>query len=232
MSSPVRIGFLLWPGLTQLDLTGPAQLLARMPGAEPLYAWKDLAPVPSDCGLALLPSVRLADCPRLDLLLVPGGGPVATVMRDAKVLGWLRRQAAGARLVTSVCTGSLVLAAAGLLRGRAAACHWSSGHLLALFGARFARGRVVADGPFLTAAGVTAGIDLALAIAARLHGADTADAIRLAVEWDPAPSSGGTPETARPEVLARVRAEMAGRLAAREAEVAAIARHQAAAASA
>lgn len=232
MSSPFRVGFLLWPGLTQLDLTGPAQVLSRMPGAELLYAWKTLEPIPTDCGLTLLPSVSLADCPPLDMLCVPGGAPVAPVMRDEEVLDWLRRQAEGARLVTSVCTGSLILAAAGLLRGHRAGCYWASGHQLSLFGATFVAERVVEDGNRITAGGVTSGIDFAFRVVARLHGADTADAIRLALEYDPEPATGGTPATARPEILERVRAAMAGRLARREAEIAAIAAAHAASASA
>ncbi|WP_448585365.1 DJ-1/PfpI family protein [Thermaurantiacus sp.] len=223
-SAPYRIGFLLWPGLTQLDLTGPAQVLARMPGAELHFAWKTLEPVPSDCGLALVPTVTLAACPRLDLLCVPGGAPVAPVMRDAEVLDWLRRQSGGADLVTSVCTGSLILAAAGLLRGRRAGCHWAAGHQLALFGATFVAERVVEDGNLITAGGVTSGIDLAFRVIERGHGRDVAEAVQLALEYDPAPIAGGTPQTARPGILAEVRAMMADRLRAREAEIAAIAR--------
>ncbi|MFN7177595.1 MAG: DJ-1/PfpI family protein, partial [Thermaurantiacus sp.] len=149
-----------------------------------------------------------------------------------EVLDWLRKQAAGATLVTSICTGSLILAAAGLLKGRRAGCYWASGHQLALFGATFAEERVVEDGNRITAGGVTSGIDFAFRVVARLHGADMADAIRLALEYDPERATGGTPRTARPEILALVRAEMAGRLAQREAEIADIARHQAASASA
>lgn len=226
MRTPYRVGFLLWPGLTQLDMTGPAQVLSRMPGAELFFAWKSLDPVPSDCGLPLVPTVTLADCPQLDLLCVPGGAPVAPVMRDAEVLDWLRRQAAGADLVTSVCTGSLILAAAGLLRGYRAGCYWASGHQLALFGATFVEERVVADRNRITAGGVTSGIDFAFAVIERLHGRETAEAVQLALEYDPAPVAGGTPRTARPEVVARVREAMARRLAEREAEIAAIAADQ------
>jgi cyclohexyl-isocyanide hydratase len=232
MSSPFRVGFLLWPGLTQLDLTGPAQVLSRVPGAELFYAWKIVEPIPSDCGLALLPNITLADCPQVDMLCVPGGAPVAPVMRDAEVLGWLRKQAEHAKLVTSVCTGSLILAAAGLLSGYRAGCYWASGHQLALFGAHFVEERVVEDRNRITAGGVTSGIDFAFRVVARLHGVDMADAIRLALEYDPERAEGGTPATARPEILERVRAAMAGRLAAREAEIAGIARHQPASASA
>ena len=223
MTTPFRIGFLLWPNLTQLDMTGPAQVLHRMPGAELYYVWKTLAPVPSDCGLALVPTTTFDDCPQLDMLCVPGGAPVGPVMRDADVLAWLRTQAAGAQLVTSVCTGSLILAAAGLLDGYRAGCYWASGEELALFGATFVRERVVIDRSRITAGGVTSGIDFAFRIIEHLHGRDTAEAVQLAIEYDPAPIGGGTPATARPEILAQVSAMMATRLAARRAEIIAIA---------
>ena len=221
-----RIGFMLWPELTQLDMTGPAQVLSRMPGAELHYVWKSTAPVPSDCGLPLAPTTTFADCPPLDMICVPGGVGVAPIMRDAEVLDWLRTQAAGASLITSVCTGSLILAAAGLLDGYRAGCHWAAGEQLALFGATFVRERVVIDRNRITAGGVTSGIDFAFRIIAQLHGRDTAEAIALALEYDPAPMGGGTPATARPEILAQVQAGMAKRLARREADVAAIAAEQ------
>jgi cyclohexyl-isocyanide hydratase len=222
-TTPTRIGFLLWDGLTQLDITGPAQVLSHMPGAELHYVWKSLDPVMSDCGLALIPTRTLESCPPLDILCVPGGAPVAPVMRDAAVLDWLRRQAADARLVTSVCTGSLILAAAGLLQGYRAGCHWASGHQLPLFGAEFVAERVVIDRNRITAGGVTSGIDFAFRIIEHLHGRDLAEAVQLAIEYDPQPLAGGTPESARPEILARVKAMMAERLARREAEIAEIA---------
>jgi len=227
MTQPYRIGFLLWPGLTQLDLTGPAQVLSRMPGAELHFVWKTLDPQPSDCGLALVPTVTLEDCPPLDMICVPGGSPVAPVMRDRAVLDWLRRQAGGARLVTSVCTGSLILAAAGLLEGYRAGCYWASGDQLALFGAEFVRERVVIDRDRITAGGVTSGIDFAFRIIERLHGRDVAEAVQLSIEYDPEPIAGGTPATARPEIVDRVRRAMASRLAEREAAIAEIARTRA-----
>ena len=223
MTQPYRIGFLLWPGLTQLDMTGPAQVLSRMPGAELHFVWKDLEPQPSDCGLPLLPTIRMADCPQLDMLCVPGGSPVAPIMRDPEVLDWLRKQAAGAKLVTSVCTGSLILAAAGLLEGYKAGCYWASGHQLPMFGAEFVEQRVVIDRDRITAGGVTSGIDFAFRVIEHLHGRDVAEAVQLAIEYDPTPLAGGTPATARPEIVARVRSMMASRLAEREAAIAEIA---------
>jgi cyclohexyl-isocyanide hydratase len=232
MSSPYRVGFLLYPDLTQLDLTGPAQVLARMPGAELLYAWKRIEPVMSDCHLALMPGVTLADAPQLDLLCVPGGYGCTAMMADPEVLAWLRRQAGGAQWVTSVCTGSLVLAAAGLLKGRRAGCHWAWGAHLAKFGATFVPGRTVVDGNLITAGGVTSGIDFAFRIVAEIHGRDVAEAIQLAVEYDPEPIGGGTPATARPEIVARVEALMAPRLPARVADIDRVAAAHAASASA
>lgn len=225
MSQPYRVGFLLWPGLTQLDMTGPAQVLSRIPGAEMHYAWKTIEPIPSDCGLPLMPTVTLADCPQLDLLCVPGGAPVAPVMRDREVLQWLRTQAAGAEFVTSVCTGSLILAAAGLLNGYKAGCYWASGHQLPLFGAEFVEERVVFDRNRVTAGGVTSGIDFAFRLIEHKLGRDMAEAIQLSIEYDPQPVAGGTPHSARPEIVARVRAAMADRIAKREAEIAEIAQH-------
>lgn len=223
MTEAFDIGFLLWPGLTQLDLTGPAQVLHRMPGARLHFVWKTLDPVPSDCGLSLSPTSTLADCPPLAMVCVPGGAPVAPIMRDNDVLDWLRLQGAGARVVTSVCTGSLILAAAGLLDGYRAGCYWASGHQLSLFGATFVQQRVVQDGNRITAGGVTSGIDFAFHIIAHLHGMAMAEAVQLALEYDPAPMAGGTPQTARPEIVEQVRAAMADRIAAREADIAAIA---------
>ena len=225
MSQPYRVGFLLWPGLTQLDMTGPAQVLSRIPGAEMHYAWKAIEPIPSDCGLPLMPTITLADCPQLDLLCVPGGAPVAPVMRDREVLDWLRTQAAGAEFVTSVCTGSLILAAAGLLNGYRAGCYWASGHQLPLFGAEFVEERVVFDRNRVTAGGVTSGIDFAFRLIEHKLGRDMAELIQLSIEYDPQPVAGGTPRSARPEIVDQVRALMASRIAKREAEIAEIAQH-------
>ncbi len=225
MSQPYRVGFLLWPGLTQLDMTGPAQVLSRMPGAEMHYAWKVIEPIPSDCGLPLMPTITLADCPQLDILCVPGGAPVAPVMRDDEVLQWLRRQAAGAEFVTSVCTGSLILAVAGLLEGYRAGCYWASGQALPLFGATFVEERVVFDRDRITAGGVTSGIDFAFRLIEHKLGRDVAEMVQLSIEYDPQPIAGGTPHNARPEIVERVRALMASRLSERAAEIAEIAAH-------
>jgi len=224
MSEPYRVGFLLYPNLTQLDMTGPAQVLSRMPGASIDYVWKSIEPVMSDCNLALMPTVTLAESGQFDLVCVPGGYGCTAMMADDLVLAWLREQAAGARLMTSVCTGSLILAAAGLLEGRRAGCHWAWGEHLALFGATFVAERTVIDGNRITAGGVTSGIDFAFRIIAELHGRDVAESIQLALEYDPEPLGGGTPTTARPEILSAVQALMQSRLADRTGEIAAVAK--------
>lgn len=201
-----RIGLLLFPRMTQLDLTGPFEVFAKLPGAEVLLLWKTLQPVEAETGLRMLPHVTLGGCPALDVLCVPGGPGVSALMEDAGVLDWLRGQAQSARYVTSVCTGSLVLGAAGLLRGKRATSHWASRDLLAAFGAIPTPGRVVRDGNVFTGGGVTAGIDFALTVVAEMAGTRTAQEIQLQIEYAPAPPfDAGTPETAPPDVVAAVR---------------------------
>jgi cyclohexyl-isocyanide hydratase len=224
----VKIGFLLFPDITQLDLTGPAQVLSRMPGATLFFVAKTLDPVMSDCGLALVPTVTLAACPPLDIVCVPGGYGTTALMSDDAVLDWLRGQAATATYVTSVCTGSLVLAAAGLLDGYRAGCHWAWGDQLGAFGATFVRDRTVIDRNRITAGGVTSGIDFAFRLIEQTHGRDVAEAVQLGLEYDPQPLAGGTPATARPEVLAMVEAVYAKRLPAVRAAIAAVAANRSA----
>jgi cyclohexyl-isocyanide hydratase len=198
-------GMLLFPNLTQLDLTGPYEVLARLPGAETLLLWKSMDPVRSEHGLTILPMATLSSCPPLDLVFVPGGAGINPLLEDAEVLDFLRRAAAVARYVVSVCTGALVLGAAGLLRGRRAATHWMSRDLLRSFGAEPVADRVVVDGKIFTGGGVTAGIDVALTVAAEIAGRATAEAIQLAIEYKPAPPfASGSPETAETAVLAAV----------------------------
>ena len=198
-------GMLVFPNLTQLDLTGPYEVLAKLPGAETLLLWKSLDPVRSEHGLTILPMATFSSCPPLDLVLVPGGVGINPLLEDAEVLAFLRRAAVTARYVVGICTGSLVLGAAGLLRGRRAGTHWMSRNLLPAFGAEPVAERVVADGKFFTGGGVTAGIDVALAVAAEIAGRTAAERIQLGIEYDPAPPFGsGSPETADPAVLAAV----------------------------
>jgi cyclohexyl-isocyanide hydratase len=186
--SDFHTGFLIFPGLTQLDFTGPLQVLHRLPGATTHIVAKSLQPVPSDCGLGLMPTVTFEGCAALDLICVPGGGVgVAEAMKDAETMAFLRHQAAGARYVTSVCTGAFLLGWAGLLRGRRATTHWAYTDLLPLVGATFEKRRVVRDGNVITAAGVASGIDFALHVVAEIAGPETAQAIQLGIEYDPAP---------------------------------------------
>src|ERR1700692_1997003 len=158
----LAIGILVFPSVQQLDLTGPYEVFASVPGAKVHLIWKDRTPIVSATGLVLAPTMTFAECPALDVLCVPGGGGINALLRDAEVLGFLRAQAARARYVTSVCTGALVLGAAGLLKGRRATTHWASHDFLPSFGAIPTQGRVVKDGNLLTGGGVTAGIDFVL----------------------------------------------------------------------
>jgi cyclohexyl-isocyanide hydratase len=182
---PFRLGFILFPRLTQLDLTGPYEILSRMPGTETHLVAKTLDPVRSDRGLQIVPTTTIAACPPLDLVCVPGGPGINDVLTDVAMLEFLRRTAAGARYVTSVCTGSLALAAAGLLKGKRAACHWMARESLRRFGAEPVAERVAVDGKLITGGGVTAGIDFALRVVEQLHGRDAAEMIQLLVEYDP-----------------------------------------------
>jgi cyclohexyl-isocyanide hydratase len=214
----LQIGILVFPRVQQLDLTGPYEVFASMPAANVHLIWKDRSAITSATGLVLAPTMTFAECPALDVLCIPGGGGVNALMEDAEVLGFVRAQAAQARYVTSVCSGSLVLGAAGLLRGRRATTHWLSHDFLERFGAIPVHGRVVRDGNLITAGGVTAGIDFGLAVVAELAGQAQAEAIQLALEYAPQPPfRAGTPEEAPAAVLATVRKQMAPTRAAREA---------------
>lgn len=221
---PIAIGMLVFPQMTQLDLTGPYEVFANLPGASVRLLWKTLEPVAAATGFRLMPDTTLADCPQLDVICVPGGPGIGELMEDETVLTFLRRQAEGARYITSVCTGSLVLGAAGLLRGRRATTHWASRDFLAPLGAIPTGGRVVRDGNLFTGGGVTAGIDFALSLAAELAGPEVAQGIQLGIEYAPAPPfNAGTPETASPEVLAAARARASARRATRRDLVARVA---------
>lgn len=205
----LQIGSLLFDGLDQIDLTGPFEVFARIPNATYRIYAKTAAPVRDVRGLRLTPDATLAEAPPLDVLHVPGGFGQEALMEDAEVLEWVRRQAGGARLVFSVCTGALICGAAGLLVGRRATTHWSAFHLLGFFGATPVKARVVVDGAMVSAAGVTAGIDGALRVAAELRGDAVAQAIQLGMEYAPEPPfDAGTPETAPAAILAEARASV------------------------
>lgn len=199
---PFHIVFLLFDGITQLDFTGPAQFLARMPGAVVHTAAKAVQPIQTDSGFAMLPSTNLTDCPQADLLCVPGGFGTRDVIQDQETLQFLRDQAAGAQYVTSVCTGSLALGAAGLLKGKRATSHWAYTSLLEKFGATYEAARVVKDGNVITAGGVTSGIDFALTVIAEIAGQQFAEAVQLGLEYDPHPPfDSGNPAVADPKLV-------------------------------
>ncbi|MEQ1616986.1 MAG: DJ-1/PfpI family protein [Terricaulis sp.] len=181
----MNIGFILFPNVTQLDFTGPLQVLHRMPGATTHILAKAMEAVPSDCGLGLMPTVTFASAPKLDIVCVPGGFGVSQAIADAETVAFVRES--GAHYVTSVCTGAFVLGAAGLLKGKRATTHWAYHHLLPLVGAIPEKARVVQDGDTFTGGGVTAGIDFALTLVEAIAGAEAARRIQLAIEYDPGP---------------------------------------------
>ena len=210
MSPPFTILEAIYPGMTQLDFTAPHTVFSRLPGVEVIVASAAGGEVASEGGLTFSGVRRLADVPRCDLLFVPGGANATAVMNDRAFMDEFERLAAGARYLTSVCTGSLILAATGLLKGRRAACHWAWRDLLTLFGAIPDPARVVRDGDIITGGGVTAGMDFALTLAAELAGPDFAQRLQLGLEYAPSPPfDAGRPETAPPQVTADVLKAMA-----------------------
>jgi cyclohexyl-isocyanide hydratase len=214
----LQIGSLLFEGLDQIDLTGPFEVLSRIPNSTYRLYGKTADLVRDIKGLRLTPDAAIADAPQLDVLHVPGGFGQEALMEDEEVLGWIRRQAAGARNIFSVCTGALLCGAAGLLKGRRATTHWASFHLLPLFGAIPVNQRVVLDGNWVFAAGVTAGIEGALRLAAELRGDDAARAIQLYMVYAPEPPfDSGTPETAPAAILEQARQSVSAITAQREA---------------
>jgi cyclohexyl-isocyanide hydratase len=210
MSAPLQIGLLLFPKVTQLDLTGPVQVFSNVPGAQVHLIWKRIEPVPSDSVLTLTPTISFADCPQLDVICVPGGAGSNDMVNDEEMLDFLRKQAAGAKYITSVCTGSLVLGAAGLLRGYRATTHWTAMEFLSQFGAIPEKARVCVDRNRVTGGGVTAGIDFALTLVSIMIDRPTAEAIQLGLEYNPAPPfNAGSPDTAPAEILARMKERIA-----------------------
>lgn len=218
--TPISIAFLLFPNVTQLDLTGPAQVLSRLGNAKVDLVWKTRDPVMTDAGFAILPTATFDEIERADILCVPGGIGVTEVMKEADAMAWLRKIGAEADWVTSVCTGSLILGAAGLLKGYQATSHWAWHDALSLFGAIPTKGRTVFDRNRVTGGGVTAGIDFALALMAKIRGEDHARAVQLTLEYDPSPPfDAGSPEKAGPAALAAIQERMAKLAPNREAEM-------------
>ena len=210
MSAPLQIGLVIFPKVTQLDLTGPVQVFSNVPGAQVHLIWKRIEPVASDLVLTLTPTITFADCPQLDVICVPGGLGTNDMVNDEEVLDFVRRQAKGAKYITSVCTGSLVLGAAGLLQGYKAATHWTAMEFLAAFGAIPTKTRVCVDRNRVTGGGVTAGIDFALTLVSIMIDRRTAEAIQLGLEYNPAPPfNAGSPDSAPPEILASLKDRIA-----------------------
>ena len=219
MTDAMTIVFTLYPGVTHLDFTGPHQVLCRLPGARTVAASVEGGSIEAD-GLTFAGLERLADVPSCDILCVPGGLGCTDAMVDPLFMAQIRRLAAGARYVTSVCTGSLILGAAGLLKGRRAACHWAWRDLLTEFGAIPDPARVVRDGNVFTGGGVTAGIDFALTLVAEIAGPEFAQGVQLGMEYAPAPPfNAGRPENAPPQIVAQVKARMDAALGERSAAV-------------
>src|ERR1700743_2432470 len=207
----LQIGSLLFEGIDQIDLTGPFEVLSRIPNATYRIYGKTAAPVRDLKGLRLTPDGALTDAPSLDVLHVPGVLGQEALMDDTELLSWMRKQVGTGCRIFSVCTGALLCGAAGLLKGRRATTHWASFHLLPFFGAIPVNQRVVIDGRYIFAAGVTAGIDGALRLAAELRGDDAAMAIQLYMAYAPEPPfDSGTPETAPPAILADARRSVQG----------------------
>jgi len=199
-----RVGLLLFPKITQLDLAGPYEVFSRMPGAAVHLLWKDTQPIRSEWGLELRPDTRFDDCPALDVFCAPGGPGAFELFTDDVLIDAVRAIAKRSRFVTSVCTGAFLLGAAGLLVGKRATTHWASRELLREFGAIPDKGRIVIDGNLITSGGITSGIDFGLHIAAQLVGVEQAKEIQLAMEYDPAPPfASGSPRVAEPAILAR-----------------------------
>jgi cyclohexyl-isocyanide hydratase len=217
---PFHIVFLLFDGITQLDFTGPAQVLSRIPGAVVHTTAKAIKPIQTDSGFAILPSTNFAECRQADLLCVPGGFGIKDVIQDEATLEFLRDQGIGAQYVTSVCTGSLALGAAGLLEGKRATSHWAYTGLLVKFGATHEKARVVKDGNVITAGGVTSGIDFALTVVAEIAGQQLAESIQLSLEYDPHPPfNSGHPDVANPKLLAALKERVYDKQAADLAEI-------------
>ena len=211
MAQPIRIVFILYPRLTQLDFTGPYEVLARVPNTEVIIASKDGGVLKTELGLTFTDLTKLSDVDSADMIMIPGGPGQTDAMQDPDFMAHVKRLGASAKYVTSVCTGSLILAAAGLLSGKRAGSHWAYREFLSAFGAIPDDARVVRDGNAITGGGVTAGIDIALTIAAELAGDDVAKMIQLAIEYAPAPPfNSGRPEIAEEKTVAAVKQLFSG----------------------
>lgn len=227
MRDPLRIAFLLFPNVTQLDLTGPAQILSRLGEAQVDLVWKTRDPVPTDAGFSILPTAIFAEVPYADILCVPGGFGLNDVIADDEAMAWVGAVGAGATWVTSVCTGSLILGGAGLLDGYRAGCHWAQRDMLPLFGAIPVDARTVVDRNRVTGGGVTAGIDFALTLIALIRGEAHARMVQLALEYDPQPPfDSGSPAQAGPEIVAAYQRRVQALAPTRDEDLRALARRR------
>ncbi len=227
MRDPFRIAFLLFPNVTQLDLTGPAQILSRLGESQVDLVWKTRDPVPTDAGFSILPTAIFAEVPYADILCVPGGFGLNDVIADDEAMAWVGAVGAGATWVTSVCTGSLILGAAGLLDGYRAGCHWAQRDMLPLFGAIPVDARTVVDRNRVTGGGVTAGIDFALTLIALIRGEAHARMVQLALEYDPQPPfDSGSPTQAGPEIVAAYQRRVQALAPTRDEDLRALARRR------
>jgi transcriptional regulator GlxA family with amidase domain len=198
----MRIAFVVYPGFTALDLVGPYEVMSRWPGAETRFVATQTEPVRADMGLTVIPTDTPASLPAPDVVVMPGAGDPLAVLEDEALVAWVKQAATTATWMASVCTGAGVYAKAGLLDGRPATTHWGFRDNLAAMGARVLSNRVVFDPPFVSGAGVSAGIDMALALTARVHGDETAKALQLGIEYDPQPEfDAGDPERVAPSTL-------------------------------
>ncbi|HZN29965.1 MAG TPA: DJ-1/PfpI family protein [Xanthobacteraceae bacterium] len=217
MGEPLQIGLLIFPKITQLDMTGPYEAFARIPGVKVHLIWKRIEPITSDVGMPLLPTMTLRECPPLDVICIPGGPGQVDLMDDEEIIAFVRRQGLQARYVTSVCTGALVLGAAGLLDGYNATTHWASIDNLEHFGATPVNTRVCVDRNRITGGGITAGLDFGLYLASVLADRETAERIQLFLEYTPEPPfTSGSPATASKAVVERLSAAIAPMLSRRK----------------
>lgn len=201
-----KVGLVVFPEMTQIDITGPHQVFAFMPNVKIYWLWKKIEPVRSNDGLTLLPDTTFADCPNLDIVCVPGGPGQIEMMRDEEMLAFLQKQAKTAKYMTSVCTGSLILAAAGLLQGYRAGCHWAFLDQLAMLGVEISEERVIVDRDRITGGGATAGLDFGLVVVSQLYGEETAKRIQLLLQYAPQPPfNAGVPSTAGENLVQQVK---------------------------
>lgn len=216
---PFRMGMIIFPGMTNLDFAGPNQILSGAPGAQTYVLGKTLDPIITDTGIRVTPDTTLRDCPELDLIFIGGGGGTTALMEDPEVINFLRSRAPRAKWITSVCTGALVLGAAGLLKGYKATTHWTAMDVLPIMGVTPVYERYVIDRNRISGGGVTAGIDFGLIVLAEIWGRDVAERMQLICEYDPKPPfNSGSPKTARPALVASIvngwKGITAGRMAA------------------